>query len=532
MNVTLPMPLPARRLSGSRLADCRATGSALLLQRAVKSVAMRTTLKTLLKGLAPVRVEGRLDTVVEGLATDSRRVNPGYLFFALPGLRTDGSRFIDEAIDRGARVVVSQQDTWVPPGVVLVLVEDVRGLLAKVAARFHGDPARELELTGILGTSGKTVTGHLLRHFLTGETRPGLLGTLQYAVGKRTLPAHRTTPEPIELHGLFRQMREEGCERAILEVSSHAIHQRRVEGLRPRQLLLLNLTAEHLHYHGSQEAYVALHRAYLEERRADLRRLIVGLDDLEVRQLVKAQRGYWEGKLLTFGQSADADIRAEDIQYNDRDTRFTLVWPEGRVKVCSPLLGSFNVENVLAAVACGYAEGIDPVRMGAALLSFPGVRGRMERVDEGQAFTVLVDYMHTEAAYEKGLEMVRTLTDGRLITVFGCGGDRDPAMRPVITRAVARASDLAIATADNPRGERLEEIFQDMRSGNAGLDNLQFIEDRRAAISAAMEAARPGDIVLIAGKGHETFQEFADCVVPFDDCAVARELIRNRGWVD
>lgn len=493
---------------------------------------MRTPLKTLLKGLEVVHVEGRMDIHVEGLATDSRRVNPGTLFFALPGLRTDGHRYIDEAIDRGARVVVSEQDTWVPPGVTLVVVRDIRGLLGTVAARFHGDPARELEITGILGTSGKTVTGHLLRHFSSAQPLPGLLGTLQYAVGKRTLPAHRTTPEPIELHALLRQMREEGCNRAILEISSHGIHQRRVDGLRPSTLVLLNLTAEHLHYHGSQAAYVALHRAYLEAHLSGLRRVILGLDDPEVRQLAEAMGSVLGERALTFGTVPEAVIRAEDIQYNTRDTRFTLVWPEGRVKLCSPLLGAFNVQNVLAAIACGYAEGCDPVQMGAALLNFPGVRGRMERVDEGGEVTVLVDYMHTEAAYEKGLAMVRGLTEGRLITVFGCGGDRDPAARPVITRRVAQASDLAIATADNPRGERLEDIFADMRAGNADLRNLEFIVDRRAAIAAALEAARPGDVVLLAGKGHETFQEFGECVVPFDDRAVARELMRNREWVD
>lgn len=493
---------------------------------------MRIPLKTLLKGLDIVHVEGKPDVLVEGLATDSRRVSPGTLFFALPGLRTDGNRFIDEAIDRGARVVVSEQETWVPPGVTLVVAADVRGLLGKVAARFHGDPGRELEITGILGTSGKTVTGHLLRHFSSGQPRPGLLGTLHYAVGDRTLPAHRTTPEPIELHALLRQMREEGCERAILEISSHGIHQRRVEGLSPRNLVLLNLTAEHVQYHGSQAAYVALHRAYLEAHLPRSRRIILGLDDPEVRHLAEDLKALTGAKALTFGTAADADIRAEDIRYQTRDTRFTLVWPEGRVKLCSPLLGAFNVQNVLAAIACGYAEGWDPVQMGAALLTFPGVRGRMERVDVGGETTVLVDYMHTEAAYEKGLEMVRGLTKGRLITVFGCGGDRDPAARPVITRTVAQASDLAIATADNPRGERLESIFLDMQEGNTDLGNLRFIHDRRAAIAAALEVAGSGDVVLIAGKGHETFQEFGDCVVPFDDRAVARELMRNRDWVD
>lgn len=492
---------------------------------------MKPTLKSLLKGLTLIRVEGRTDLSVEGLATDSRRVHRGYVFLAMPGLRTDGSQFVDEAIDRGARVVVSEQDIWVPPGTTLVQVADIRTFLGELAARYHGHPARALELTGILGTSGKTVTAHLLRHFLGRETVPGLLGTLQYAVGKRTLPADRTTPEPIELHALLEQMRSEGCQRALLEISSHGIHQSRVAGLHPRNLVLLNLTAEHLNYHGSYEAYLELHRSYILENSANLKHLVLGIDDEQVRGLLQGLPEAAQSKAITFGQRPEAMIRAENIKTNTRDTRFTLVWPEGQVKLCSPLLGEFNLENLLGALACAYAEGVDPVEMGAALLSFEEVRGRMERIDEGQPYTVLVDYMHTLAAYEKGLAMVKSLGRGRLITVFGCGGDRDPAPRSEITRRVAEASDMAIATADNPRGERLEDIFADMQSGNADVENMVFIEDRRAAISLALSEARPGDIVLIAGKGHETFQEFEDCVVPFDDRAVAKELIRNRDWI-
>lgn len=519
------------RFRGSRVSDCRAAGSALLLQRSARRH-MKPTLKSLLKGLKGQRVEGRVDISIEGLATDSRRVAHGYLFFAMPGLRTDGSRYIDEAIDRGARVIVSQQDTWVPPRVTLVVVEDIRAFLGEVAARFHGHPANALEISGILGTSGKTVTAHLLRHFLHDTPAPGLLGTLQYAVGNRTLPAHRTTPEPIELHALLHQMKEEGCRRTLLEISSHGIDQQRVAGLKPRNLLLLNLTAEHLHYHGSHAAYLELHRRYILSQASQLNRLVAGMDDSNVRQLIAALPESLQQRVITFGEHPEATIRAENIRYSNRDTRFTLIWPEGEVKLCSPLVGPFNLENLLAALACGYVEGIDPIEMGAALLSFGGVRGRMERVDEGQPYTVLVDYMHTEAAYDKGLKMVQSLGEGRLITVFGCGGDRDRAPRPVITRAVAAASDIAFATADNPRGEALEAIFADMRAGNEGAAHLEFVEDRRAAIAAALSEARPGDIVLIAGKGHETFQEFEDCVVPFDDRGVARELIRNRTWVD
>jgi UDP-N-acetylmuramoyl-L-alanyl-D-glutamate--2,6-diaminopimelate ligase len=491
---------------------------------------MTPSLQQLLAGLAGVEVKGKASVPVCALATDSRRVGPGSLFFALPGLRTDGHFFIAEAIDRGAVAVVCEKDCWVPPSVTLVRTDDLRGLLATVAARFYGHPERDLALTGLLGTSGKTVVSALLRHFFSKDRPVGLLGTIHYAVGNRTLPAHRTTPEPIELHGLLAQMREQGCEHALLEVSAHGIDQKRVAGLNFRNLVLLNLTPEHLHYHGSLESYIALERSFIHAQAEGLSSFIAGIDDPRVRGLLESAPGALKAKAVTFGCAGDALIRAEEVTHSERDTRFVLIWPQGRVKLVSPLLGEFNLQNTLAAIACGYAEGLDPLQMGADLLSFGGVRGRMERLETGQPFTVLVDYMHTEAAYAKGLDMVRGLTSGRLITVFGCGGNRDPQARPVITRIVAERSDVAIATSDNPRNESIEAIFADMLAGNEALDNLSFIEDRRAAIAAALAQARPGDTILIAGKGHETFQEFSDCVVPFDDRAVAREVIRNRDW--
>ena len=491
---------------------------------------MTQTLKQLVTGLPGLTVRGGDAIAIQSLATDSRRVGPGALFFALPGLRTDGHFFIAEAIDRGAVAVVTDKDCWVPPHVTLVLSEDLHGTVAEVASRFYDYPGRQLELTGFLGTSGKTVASSLLRHFLSASGPVGLIGTIHYMVGNRTLPAHRTTPEPIELHGLLAQIRDQGCNRVMLEVSAHGIDQGRVAGLAFKQLALLNLTPEHLNYHGSLARYVELERGFIEAQLAGLNRLIAGIDDAGVRQVLAGLPAGGRDKALTFGTTADAVIRAEDIRYSEKDTRFALVWPEGRVKLVSPLLGEFNLQNVLAAIACGYAGGLDPVDMGAALLSFAGVRGRMERLDAAVPFTVLIDYMHTEAAYEKGLEMVRGITGGRLITVFGCGGNRDASSRPVITSIVARRSDIAIATADNPRNETVEAIFADMRTGNEALDNLSWVEDRRTAIAAAIGMAEPGDTIVIAGKGHETFQEFGDCVVPFDDRAVAREIIHNKKW--
>lgn len=491
---------------------------------------MTPTLKQLIAGIPGLGIQGKDSVPVRALATDSRRVVPGAMFIALPGLRTNGHFFVSEAIDRGASVIVGEKDCWVPPHVTLVQSEDPRSFVALVAARFYGHPEEALLLTGFLGTSGKTVASTLLRHFVAKEGPLGVLGTIHYAVGDRTLPAHRTTPEAIELFSLFSQIKQRGCKRVLMEVSAHGIDQKRVKGLQFRNLVLTNLTAEHLNYHGSLEKYVHLESDYLVSQAAGLSRFIAGIDDEQVRALLASAPESLRSKALTFGCAGEAVIRATGVRYSERDTRFTLVWPGGEVKLVSPLLGEFNLQNTLAAIACGYAEGLDPVQMGADLLSFAGVRGRMERVDEQQPFNIVIDYMHTEAAYDKGLDMLRRLTKGRLITIFGCGGNRDAATRPVITGIVSRKSDIAIATSDNPRNETIEAIFTDMRRGNESLPNLSFIDDRRAAIATAIAEAGPGDTVLIAGKGHETFQEFGDCVVPFDDRAVAREILKNKQW--
>ncbi|MEX0320764.1 MAG: UDP-N-acetylmuramoyl-L-alanyl-D-glutamate--2,6-diaminopimelate ligase [Puniceicoccaceae bacterium] len=491
---------------------------------------MTQTLRKLITGIPGLEVQGKDSVIVHSMATDSRRVGPGSIFFAMPGLRTDGKYFIEEAIDRGAVVVVSQKECWVPPNVTLVVSGDIRETVGAMSARFYGNPEKNLELTGFIGTSGKTVTSTLLKHFLDPSGPVGLMGTNNYSVGNRTLPAHRTTPEPIELYGLLSQMREQECKRALLEVSSHGIDQQRVGGLKFHTLALLNLTPEHLNYHGSLEKYIELEKKFIEEQGRHLKHLVAGIDDEGVRRVLDSLPEAFSKKLVSYGLTQTAAIRAEDVRFSERDTRFKLVWPEGEVNVVSPLLGEFNLNNVLAAIACGYAEGLDPVDMGAALISFEGVRGRMERLEINKPYNVLVDYMHTVAAYEKGIDMVRGITKGRLITIFGCGGNRDVTIRPQITSIVARKSDIAIATADNPRNETVEAIFKDMLQGNEDAGNLQVVGDRRAAIARAIDMVEPGDTILIAGKGHETFQEFGECVVPFDDRAVAREIIQNKQW--
>jgi UDP-N-acetylmuramoyl-L-alanyl-D-glutamate--2,6-diaminopimelate ligase len=470
---------------------------------------------------------GDLDRPVSGLAIDSRRVLPGNLFFALPGRRADGASFIDEAIQRGAVAVVAEK---IPAGtasrVTYVQVANARRALARTAQRYFKFPDRDVELVGITGTNGKTTVAHLLQHLLeTPSRRLGLLGTVRYDLGARSVPSHRTTPESLEFFGLLAQMRDAGLRQAVVEVSSHGLDQQRVLGAQFGVAVFTNLTQDHLDYHGSLDSYFAAkRRLFTGENGPAPHAAVVNLDDPRGRELAAGLGG--AVKLVTFGEAADALVRAEDVRLGHGGASFRLVWPDGAVEVVSPLVSRYNVSNLLAAFAAALALGRDPRLLVARLKNFPGVPGRMEKVEAGQAATVLVDFAHTDDALRNALAMLRPITPGRLLVVFGCGGHRDRTKRAPMTAAVLAAADFAWATADNPRGEPLARIFDDMRGGAGEGGKLAFVEDRRRAISLALDAARAGDCVLIAGKGHETFQELADTVAPFDDRQVARELIQ------
>lgn len=509
----------------------RESGSALLLQRSFRRPYKTMNLEQLLSGCPVTKISGNLGIAVTGIAMDSRRVSPGSVFFAMPGRRTDGIRHIEEAAERGAVAVIAPAPCWVPPRMTLVQVDDIRGCLAAVARRFYSEPQEKLELAGVCGTSGKTVVAALLRHFLSRGDEVGLIGTNQYILGKRSIPAYRTTPEPIELFGMLAQMAESGCTQAIMEISSHGIEQDRIKGLPFRTGIFTNLSAEHLDYHGDMDNYFQVIKRFLTgETAGPLKEWVVSTDDVFGKRLL-TECTHPE-TVVTFGFDTNAQFRADDLNLSAKDSRFTLHVGGESVRLVSPLIGAFNVQNVLAAMAAASLYGVSPIEAAGSLIDFEGVRGRMEKVDEGQDFAVVVDYAHTEMSYRKALDTLRAVTPGRLITVFGCGGDRDPGARPLVTRAVICGSDECIATADNPRHEDLDTIFSHMRAAVRGDDSIVFIEDRRQAIAEAICRAAPGDTVLIAGKGHETFQEFGDSVTPFDDRAVARDILRNRKLSD
>lgn len=473
-------------------------------------------------------VKGSLDRPISGLVIDSRRVVPGTLFFALPGRRADGSTFIDEAVNRGAVAIVTQKMPALPPAkVTFIQVADARATLARVAQRYYKFPDRDMTVVGVTGTNGKTTVTHLIKQFLNGDQRVGLLGTINYDLGARTVPAFRTTPESLDIFGMMAQMRDAGCRQAVMEVSSHGIDQQRVLGLQFGAAVFTNLTRDHLDYHKTLEAYFQVKtRLFTGETGTPPKVAVVNLDDPYGEKL--AAQVASDGKvprLVTFGEHPRAEVRAENVHLNFTNTTFRLVWPGGAINVESPLIGRYNVSNLLAAVATAWGLGRDPVVFLPKLRSFKGVAGRMERIDEGQPFNVLVDYAHTDDALRNALGMLRAITPGRLLVVFGCGGNRDRTKRPLMVKAVQEFADFAFATADNPRGEALAQIFEDMKAGATAPEKIAWVEDRRRAISLALDTLKAGDCLLVAGKGHESYQEFADTVIPFDDRQVVRELI-------
>jgi UDP-N-acetylmuramoyl-L-alanyl-D-glutamate--2,6-diaminopimelate ligase len=471
-------------------------------------------------------VRGPLDRAIAGIVIDSRRVVPGSLFFALPGRRADGASYVDEAIARGAvAVVTGRLPVTAAARVTFLQVADPRAQLARVARRFFQAPDRALQLVGVTGTNGKTTVTHLVRHFLQApDNRVGLLGTISYDLGGRSVPSFKTTPEAPDIHGLLAQMRTAGCRQAVMEVSSHGIDQQRVQGMEFAAAVFTNLTRDHLDYHQTMEAYFEVkQRLFTGGIGRAPGVAVVNLDDPYGRRLAELVRG--RTRTVTFGEAPDADVRAEQVNLGYRGTTFRLVWPGGAHEVVSPLLGRFNVSNLLSATATARALGHDPASFLPRLRDFAGVPGRMERVEAGQPFNVLVDYAHTDDALRNALGMLRSITPGRLLVVFGCGGNRDRTKRPLMVQAVQEFADLAFATADNPRSEPLAQIFADMRAGVTDAARLSWVEDRRRALSLALDAARPGDALLVAGKGHESYQEFADTVIPFDDRQVVRELI-------
>jgi UDP-N-acetylmuramoyl-L-alanyl-D-glutamate--2,6-diaminopimelate ligase len=452
---------------------------------------------------------------ISGLAYSSQSVTPGALFFCVPGFRSDGHDFAPDAVARGAAALVTERrlDLGVPE----MVVDGVRAAMGPAAARFYGDPTAELDVVGITGTNGKTTTAYLVRHLLEAAGRQtGLLGTVKRVVGGIEEDVERTTPEAIDLQETFRRMRDGGDRAVAMEVSSHALELGRVAGIRFACRVFTNLTQDHLDFHETMEAYFAAKRRLFEEPGP----AVVNVDDEYGRRIAAGVDA------VTFGIENDADYRARDIDFDVNGSRFTLETPDGELRIESPLAGLFNVQNLLGAIAAVRSLGVEEV----SLEGFGRVPGRFEAVDEGQDFGVLVDYAHTPDSLENVLRAARELARGKLHVVFGAGGDRDRGKRPLMGDAARRLADRVLVTSDNPRSEDPEAIIDEVMEG-AGPDAEREV-DRRRAIARVIEEAEPGDVVVIAGKGHEQGQEFENGrKEPFDDVTVAREALRARPGV-
>ena len=466
---------------------------------------------------------------VTELISDSRRVTPGSAFFALPGMRTDGTKYIQEALERGAKTIVTQDPSLeVPNSVAKICVEDARRTLAKFAKRYYGNPDEHLDLIGVTGTNGKTTVTTLTRHLLEDSGRPvGLIGTVRYHLGDREIPSFRTTPESTDLYSLLRNMVVGGCSEAVMEVSSHGIHQSRVSGLRLGVTVFLNLTRDHLDYHETMEHYFNEKRKIFNGVNGKLPKVaVINGDCIYGKRLMNELPP--QVQILSFGMEEGNDFRARNIDLQENGTNFILDAPSGTHVVASPMLGRFNVMNLMASLAVIHSLGRSVSDTLRKVRAFAGVDGRMETVDCSETYKVVVDYAHTPDALRNALSMLRECTPGKLHVVFGCGGDRDRGKRMEMTRVACAGADTVWATSDNPRTESQQNIFKDMRRGMSKGAEVYFIEDRRRAISSALDEAKDGDCVLIAGKGHETFQEVQYTAIPFDDRKVADELLQAK----
>jgi UDP-N-acetylmuramoyl-L-alanyl-D-glutamate--2,6-diaminopimelate ligase len=481
-------------------------------------------------GLQRSLPEGLAAAEVRGLAYDSRRVQPGNLYFAFQGAKVDGRNFAFQAMERGALAVVSEQSA--PPAFSGPWVEVAHGrtALSTACRNFFGPPERRFALFGITGTNGKTTTSILLDSILhTAGHVTGLIGTIEYRLAGEVRPAVNTTPESLDLYLFLEELGARGGTHVTMEVSSHALALRRVFGIGFAVAIFTNLTRDHLDFHLTMEQYfTAKHLLFEGAGAAAPGASVVNFDDAWGRRIAPGKGS----RLLSYGiDSADAAVRAVNIKSGFEGLHFEIATSEGAFAVASPLVGRINVYNILAAAAAGLAAGLTPETGARGVAACRAVSGRFERVDEGQPFLVVVDYAHTDDALRNTIQVARALGPQRIITLFGCGGDRDRSKRPLMGQAAAELSDFVVLTSDNPRSEDPLAIMNDAMVGLGRFDTPHIAEvDRGTAIRKAIEEAREGDIVILAGKGHEPYQELKSGRIAFDDREKARTVLRGFGY--
>jgi UDP-N-acetylmuramoyl-L-alanyl-D-glutamate--2,6-diaminopimelate ligase len=492
-------------------------------------------LSELLKEIETKSIKGPLDRTIHGLQYDSRRVEENDVFFAWKGERTDGHQYIADVCDKGAADVVLENPNFaVHRGPTYIEVANARRSMAGMSANFFGRPDRALNIVGVTGTNGKTTTAFILKHLLTEPKAPvGLVGTVRYEIGERLLPALRTTPESLDLHGLLAQMKAAGCRATVMEVSSHALEQGRVAPIQFQVGVFTNLTQDHLDYHQTMENYFAAKVLLFAnlDRAQHPGVAVVNIDDTYGKRLFQLLKGRIRVIAYTLQGQTGADIEARDIIATAQQTTGTLRIGGEMFRFTLPLIGSFNVANALAAVGGALALEIAPRVIVERLHDTPQVPGRLEKFMSADGVTAVVDYAHTDDAVRKVLTVLRGITKGQLIAVLGCGGNRDAVKRPLMAAAAVEVADYSIFTADNPRQESVESILDHMEAGVTGKyfrSKYERLPDRRQAIAHALARAQPGDVVCVAGKGHETTQEIAGQYHPFDDRLVVQEFLQRR----
>lgn len=482
-------------------------------------------LKNLLDEVRIVEIHVNPELEITGLSYSSKNIQPGYIFFALKGQKADGHDFLDEVIAKGAGLVVSERPRPAGLNISWLQVLDVREAMAQMASSFYGHPSMKLKTIGITGTKGKTTTSYLLEHILkTAGFQPGVVGTIEYRWKDKKITAERTTPEAPDIQRILKEMVDDGVTHCIMEVSSHSLDLKRVYRIGFDLAIFTNLSGEHLDYHENMEKYFEAKKKlfFLNHKR---QASIVNMDDPWGEKLISEL----PMKTITYGFRPEAVIRAESFMLEENGMKATVSYPGGLLNLKTSLLGKHNLYNILAAVSAALVLGVSPSHIVKAISTAGCVPGRFEVVPNKSGIKVIVDYAHTDAALENLLLTVKSLNPKRIILVFGCGGDRDRSKRPRMGEVAARLADWTIITSDNPRSEDPEKIIDEIEQGflRVGSKNYERESDRRKAIEKALRLARKGDFVLLAGKGHETYQIFRDKTIHFSDVEVAQEILQE-----
>ncbi len=487
-------------------------------------------LKRLIKDLPNAEVKGSKEVEITGICAHSKQVAPGNLFIAKKGKTFDGSQYISEAVETGATAVLN--DIFDPSLKVSQIIHpNVGEVEAKLASSFHNRPAQEMLMVGVTGTNGKTTISYLLKHLFDSlGMNCGLIGTIEYLIGDHAVRATHTTPDVTTNHKLLREMANHQCKAAVMEVTSHALHQGRVQEISFDVGIFTNLSPEHLDYHKTMEAYCQEKRKLFTSIDPDNKKkehypkaVVVNADDAWSEEVVEGCRV----PMITYGIVNAADLKAENIQLGAEGITYTLVYKGDQYPVSLPLIGRFNVYNSLATIGCGISQGIPLNKILKSVKSFPPVPGRLECVPNSRGLKIFIDFAHTPDALRNVLKCLKELTEGKLITVFGCGGDRDPYKRPEMGKIAEEYSDLTIITSDNPRSENPVKIIDEIAHGFQDPSRFQIKEDRREAIAEAIREATSKDVVLIAGRGHEPYQIFAHQTIEFKDREVAEDILKS-----